>query len=193
MQGVGPKRLVPSNHTHSHGLLPVDNLCSLSCPCLLILCVAQPGYLFIRILYISLFWGRSTLATLCCDCLLKRKKQRPISFWMKAALKKFSHLFCLEKKKKNPCFLRGLILVCLTGLDALKEEECSVLRIVMHLVSDGCMAAYLWWVQRTSEGDKTVGPCRGSGSVVQISEACTGISFLPHALLVFEPFCAPRV
>lgn len=34
-----------------------------------------------------------------------------------------------------------LILSCLTGLDLLKEEEYLVLRIVMHLVSDGCAAA----------------------------------------------------
>lgn len=34
-----------------------------------------------------------------------------------------------------------LILSCLTGLDLLKEEEYLVLRIVIHLVSDGCIAA----------------------------------------------------
>lgn len=31
-----------------------------------------------------------------------------------------------------------LILPCLTGLEPLKEKEYIVLRILMHLVSDGC-------------------------------------------------------
>lgn len=46
----------------------------------------------------------------------------------------------LRKEKTIHVFGRRylLILPCLTGLEPLKEKEYIVLRILMHLVSDGC-------------------------------------------------------
>lgn len=57
--------------------------------------------------------------------------------------KKSAPLFCLQKKKIHAFSGGGTCSSYHASLDwTLKEEECLVLRIVMDLVSDGCIAAY---------------------------------------------------
>lgn len=126
-------------------------------------------FFFVRVLYISLFWDRSTLTILCCDCFTLLEEETEACLILNEGStkeKKSAPLFCLENRKIH--YFLGKALAYLTmphwigplkGGRMLSFKDCDALSVRwVHSCLSLMSLTYFWEVQNCG-GPQRLGVC----------------------------------